>query len=41
MADAMEKEAKKWEKTKDIEVKAEPINFAEVMAEQLKENQKN
>jgi len=39
MADAMEQEAKKWEKTKEIEVKAEPIDWGEVMAQQLKENQ--
>ena len=39
MADALEKEAKKWEKPKEIEEKIEPINWGEVMAQQLKENQ--
>jgi len=37
MAEALEKESLKWEKIKQIEVKVEPTDWGKVMAEQLKE----
>jgi len=37
MAEALEKESLKWEKIKEIEVKVEPTDWGKVMAEQLKE----